>query len=177
MNENELLKKIEKAAQKADLQGSIFSANEEFPYDCLTLFLGADDQGYTKTLEITAQQQIVDPAKESKLFRVQFSSKLPFEIADTCSNQTASLIALVNRFLDLPGFEMSELDDQVFYRYVLLVNEQGLTDELILSIIGSVMLMLDLYSRSFEAVASGKMSYNELLEHALKITAQKTTPA
>ncbi len=172
MNETDLLKKISNAAEKAELQASLFAANEEIPYDYLTLFLGNDDQNRAKTIEITTQKQIIDPTKESKLFRVQFSSKFPFDIAENSSNQTASLIVFLNRFLELPGFEMSEIDDHIFYRYVLLVNEPGFDEELILSIIGNILMILNLYSHALENVSSGKLSYNELLEQALKVSKQ-----
>lgn len=172
MNEIDLLKKIAAISQKGELQTAHFSANEEVPYDYLTVFIGNDDQNRPRSLEITTQKQIIDPSKESKLFRVQFSSKLPFDIVEESVNQTSNLVAFINRYLELPGFEISEIEDQLFYRYVLLVNEPGLSDELILSIIGTILLVLDLYSHSLESVASGKMSYSELLEQALKATKQ-----
>lgn len=167
MNETEMLQHIEKILKAEKLDATFFNRTEEIPYDNLIVFIGADAQDRPYILNITAQKQIMDPKKDSGIFRVQFQLKLPFTIAEFSYNQTSNLVALINRFLELPGLELNEVDREIFYRYVLLVDEKGLNREIILGIAGIIRLILDTHLKSIENVASGTITYDELLKQSL----------
>lgn len=167
MKEHDILQKIEKIVQDEKLDASLFAPSEKIPYDNLIVFIGADSLSRPYVLNITAQSQILDPKKDSGIFRVSFQLKLPFKIAEFSFSQTSNLIALLNRFLELPGLEINEVTQEIFYRYVLLVDEKGLNKEIILGIIGMIRLILDIHLKSIESVASGSMTYDQLLSQAL----------
>lgn len=170
MKEEDVLHTIEKAAKHQKLDVSFFKASQDVPYDSLVVFLGADNQNRPYALNVTVQKQILDPKKESGLFRVEFKVKIPFKIEDFSFSQTSNLVALLNHFLDLPGLEVNEADRELFYRYVLLIDEKGINETLLIGLMGMIKFILDIHTPSLESVASGKMSYDELLEQALNVT-------
>lgn len=167
MNESECLKHLEKIFKDEKLDATFIRQTEEIPYDNLIVFIGADSQDRPYILNITSQKQIMDPKKDSGIFRIQFQLKLPFKIAEFSYNQTSNLVALVNRFLELPGLELNEVDREIFYRYVLLSSEKGLNREIILGIAGIIRLVLDTHIKSIEGVASGAITYDQLLSQSL----------
>lgn len=171
MKELDILKSIEKCVKDAKLDASLFLPTEKIPYESLAVFIGSDSQNEPLVLNITAQNQILDPKKVSSLFRVQFRVKLPFKIAGFSLSQTSNLIALINHFADLPGFEINELENEVYFRHVLMLEKKGLSDQLILGLIGLIKFIVETQSPAIEGVATGKLSYDELLTNALKVTA------
>jgi hypothetical protein len=168
MNEHNILKNIEKIVKDFKLDATLISATEKQPFDNLIIFIGTDKINRPFVLNITAENQILDPKQDSSIFKVSFRIKLPFKIADFSFSQTSNLIALINHSLELPGFEIDEIENEIFYRYVLLTSDKVLNDEIILGIIGMIKLTLDLHVYSIEIVSSGKMSYDDLLKDALK---------
>ncbi len=90
MKEENVLHIIEKAAKHQKLDVSFFKASEQVPYDSLVVFLGVDNQNRLYALNVTVQKQILDPKKESGLFRVEFKVKLPFKIEDFSFSQTSN---------------------------------------------------------------------------------------
>lgn len=178
MSEQAFLKDLEKILRSEDVDSAIFEASEEAPYNRLLIFLGSDYQNREKTLELIVQQQELaeqlfeKPAKKQKngiFFRCQFQLTFPFEIQEFALQQTASLLLFLNRHLELPGLEMSEIDNRLFYRYVLLTGEASPNRKLFLAIIGIIMMISELYTETIERIASGKTTFNELLEEVLKI--------
>ncbi len=169
MNELNVLKAIEKMAKAEQLDVSLFESSEKIPYDVLTVFLGADAKSRPFVLNITAQKQVLDPKKDSGIFRIPFQVKLPFKIADFSFSQTSNLVSLLNHFLDLPGLEVNEVENEVSYRYVLLVDKDGMNESLIIGIIGMIKFIIDMHASAIESVATGEITYDELLEKALKI--------
>lgn len=169
MNELNLLKAIEKMAHKEKLDVSLFESSEKIPYDVLTVFLGTDAKSRPFVLNITSQKQVIDPKKDSGIFRIPMQIKLPFKIADFSLSQTSNLVSLLNHFLDLPGFEVNEVENEVSYRYVLLADKAGINESLIIGIIGMIKFILDTHAQAIESVATGEITYDELLEKALNI--------
>lgn len=92
MKELDILKSIEKCIKDAKLDASLFLPTEKIPYESLAVFIGSDAQNEPLILNITAQNQILDPKKVSSLFRVQFRVKLPFKIAGFSMSQTSNLM-------------------------------------------------------------------------------------
>src|SRR5262249_42511673 len=110
-------------------------------------------------------------SKEPAFFRVQFQVGLPFNIQPSASGQVASLICYLNRLVELPGFEINEIDLQVFYRYVLMYGEEKFNKKLFISIVGYIMLLIELFGSSLEKIAEGKITFNDLLQQIIDIAA------
>lgn len=169
------LKDLDIALRSENYDSSLIPASEEFPYERLIAFLGVDYQKRERILEVTLQQQELAEGLTTPLpgyVRLQFLSMLPFDVDDDSSSQVASLLLFLNHLLELPGFEMSEIDSKVCYRYVLLTDSNGVDAKVCFAIIGIIILILDLFTETIEKVSSGLMSFNELLEN-IQQTAQK----
>jgi hypothetical protein len=169
-----VLENIKKILEKEDFDCTLISGTEQIPFDRLLVLLGLDPKERERILEIVAIQQQVSPEfllpKTAHLpYRLQFRVELPFKVQDTALNQIASLLLFLNQFIDVPGFELNELEGKVFYRYVWITHPSSIESTLMMSIIGSIMLNLGLFSDTIESLADGKMTFNELLEQIIKI--------
>lgn len=168
------LKDLEAALKNENYDSHFLEPMDEFPYERLLAFLGVDYKKREKILEVTLQQQefAEGDSHAPGYVRLQFQSTLPFDVNELFTSQVASLLLFLNHLLELPGFEMSEVDSKVRYRYVLLTDSQGVDAKVCFAIIGIIILILDLFTETIEKVASGEMTFNELLENILE-TAQK----
>lgn len=169
------LKDLQIALKNENYDSHLLEPTDEFPSERLLAFIGVDYQQRERILEVTLQQQELAEGMAHPIpgyVRLQFQSTLSFEVNDMASNQVASLLLFLNHLLELPGFEMSEIDSKVRYRYVLLTDSHGVDAKVCFAIIGIIILILDLFTETIEKVAIGEMSFNELLENILQ-TAQK----
>ena len=135
-----------------------------------------DHKNRSRVLEITEQELSLQPRPKKDHpeihSRIQFLIMLPFQAKDSALHDIASLILFLNRTLELPGLELNELDNRIYYRYVLMTKTDGLTEELVLAIVGVILLMLDLFSNTIEKVADGTHTFNELLQEVIDATDQ-----
>lgn len=166
-----ILKLIEKIGKDHELDTSLFYPDNDIPKAILTLFLGADSQKRPFVLKITADEQLLNPNVETGIYRISLQVKLPFKIKAESFSQTSNLVSFINHFSDFPGFELDEIEEDVYYRYILMIDEKGMKNELILGIIGMIKFLIDIHAESIETVATGKMTYDQLLSEALKASA------
>jgi len=152
---------------------SLELANEKIPNDQLIVFLGNDSSDREKILLVTAVEQVMqgEESKPSEPYHlVHFHVVFPFTIAPLAASQTGSTILFINRLLELPGFEMGEIEEKVSYRYALFMHGKQVDKLLLFSIIGNIMMTLDLFSGIIESVATGQKTFNDLLEEMLTLT-------
>jgi hypothetical protein len=170
-----MLKQIYDYLIKANLDASLEAKSQALPYDRLLVFLGADYKNRERILEITSQDQQLNQnladssAIKDSYYRIQFHIPLAFKVQDLAIGQVSSLLLFLNQMLDFPGLELNELENQVSYRYILLAKDKGIDELLINSLIGIVLLILDLFTETIEYLAQGKSTFNELLEEIIKI--------
>jgi hypothetical protein len=169
-----ILENIKKILEKEEFECILASPTEQFPINRLLIFLGVDAKERERMLEIIASQQQVSPEFSlpkvvTHPYRLQFRVQLPFKVQDIALNQVASLLLFLNQFIDLPGFELNELEGQVLYRYVWIMQPSLIDEILIMSIIGAIMLNLGMFSDTIESLTDGKMSFNELLVQIISI--------
>jgi hypothetical protein len=170
-----VLEKIKKILEEEEFECTLAQATEQFPSDRLLVFVGLDVKGRERMLEIIAGQQQISPEfvlPKAKIlpYRLQFRIQLPFEVQDIALNQVASLILFLNQFIDLPGFELNELEGKVLYRYVWIMQPSSIDETLIMSIMGGVILNIGMFSETIESLADGKISFNDLLSQIIKIS-------
>lgn len=175
MKIDNILKHLEGLLNAEGMDASLISSDDESPQDRILVFLGNDQQGREQILEITAQDQELGQSlkgeisqDEPHLARVQFQVLLPFQLKAAASKDVAGLLCYLNRQMELPGLEMNEVDDSLFYRHVLLTTHENLNKTLVVSIVGIIMFILKLYSELIEKVASGKMTFNNVLEKVVE---------
>jgi hypothetical protein len=170
------LERIQKILEQEEYECTWTRSSEGIPLDSLHVFLGVDNKRRERMLEITSFSQPLSPEltrDEGTPFpaRVRFRIELPFKIKDLALNQVASLILFLNQYIDLPGFELNELEGTVYYRYVLLVHPDHITKILMMSILGAAILNLSLFSEMIESLADGKVTFNDLLAQILRMQA------
>lgn len=175
MQNIDFLRNFEKILQNNDFEASLIEANDDFPFDQLLLYLGADYKNREQILQITAQVQELaqDVLKQKDIpgryLRVQFQFTFPFKFLDETFRDTASLAFFLNRTFEMPGIEINEADNQIIYRYVLLAGDKELDEKLWLAILGIIMLILELFTETIELVAAGKKSFNKILEEVIDL--------
>lgn len=146
-----------------------------FPLEHLIVLLAIDRKKRERILEIVASPQqfspeFVVPEAATFPYRLQFQVKLPFKVQDLALNQVASLLHFLNQLIDLPGFELNELEGQVIFRYVWLTEPALITASLIMGIMGAIILNLGLFAETIESLADGKKSFNDLLSQIVKMS-------
>ena len=171
MQENDVLSRFEKIFVADGKKCNLVEANEEFPLSQLFVDLGQDKQNRPRTLAITLQEQYFQTLLEhqqmqtdSKYYSIQFDAFFPFEMNVHTSREVASVLLFINRLVDLPGFGMSETENQIYFRYVMLTRENCIDKPLLIGVTGTIMLMMDLFGDIIYEAAVGKMTFNQLLE-------------
>lgn len=147
----------------------------------LLVYIGHDAKGRDQVLHLHAVEQIMDKTlsknPQTSYFLVQFRYQFPFKITPGTASEVSSLLLFLNHLLELPGLELSELEDAIFYRYVLFYGEKRIHTDMFLAIIGVIGLILELFHESIEKLATGELTFNDLLEKVLEISkGLKTQP-
>lgn len=169
-----VLNELKALLEKEEFDCTLIPSTMQVPFDRLLVHLGLDAKERERLLEIMASQQPVSPEfvlpQSTPLpYRLQFRIQLPFKVQDMALSQVSSLLLFLNQFIDLPGFELNELEGEVLYRYVWIIHPTAIDATLLMSILGSMMLNLGLFTDTIETLANGKMSFNELLAQVIKI--------
>ena len=171
-----VINQIKKILEDNEFDCSLAVESKEIPFEKLLVDFGVDAKEREKVLEIISNP-LPFPELNSDLvssssavpYRIQFSSSLPFKIQDVALSQVASLILFLNQFIELPGFELNELEGQVIYRYVWINYPSSVDSPLLMSVIGSIMLNLSLFNDTIESLADGQVTFNDLLSQIVKI--------
>lgn len=178
MNEHEFLKKFQQVLTDEKYDCSLIEISEGVPYERLLVFIGMDEKNREKILEVTALKQELFQDLEGKkhkksgpaFYRIQFQMPFLFSVKPTVGAQVSSLVCYLNRLIELPGFDLDEINLKLSYRYVLLYGEEGFNKKLFTSIVGLVMLQTELFASSLEKVATGEITFNQLLEQIIEIS-------
>jgi len=175
MKEIEFLESIEKMLKDEQFDCSLEPDVKAPPFGRVLVFLENDPQDRERILEITAQYQdlgesLKEPPEPPQYTRIQFEIPLPFYIKDHTANEVASLLAFLNRMLELPGFELDEVNSRIYYRYVHLTSDKGVDKTLITGIVGVIIMLFEMFSETIEQVSEGKSTFSELLEQMLQLS-------
>ena len=158
---------IQKILSENEIECSLEPSNRH-PGGRVLVFFPSDHKQRDRSLEITSRQQILGGKEEDIPYhRIQFEAPLPFTVKEQCSQEIASFLFFLNRQLELPGFELDEGNGYILYRYVLLTPENDIKLIVLKGIIGSILLILDLFGEGIEKVAAGETTFNEILEKIL----------
>lgn len=91
---------------------------------------------------------------------------MPSQIKPEAFNDLARLLHLINKELDIPGFGMDENASYAFYRCMLPIPDQQIDRNLLDSYLKSIKLICESISPSVLAVATGAVTYEEVLKKA-----------
>lgn len=162
------------------LDCAIFDGDDNNPKPRLLVYLGNDEQGRERVMEIIADEQLLPTGLKdlehaqvrSGIYRLQIQSNLPFEFQPQCAADIASTINYVNGMLELPGFWSDELNRRVFYRNVQLLGGGGFDKNILLGIVGMHQMVLELFGVLLEKVGSGETTYFAVLEDIVRYASQ-----
>ncbi len=151
---------------------AIIQKSKEIPVDQLLVWLSQDSKKNDHILVIRTTKQ--DLSKNDKLLGIkskkknyqelQLIVKLPFNILDAYIPDLARLILILNKGMELPGFELSEIDRLVFYRHAFVISEDALDKRIMLSLMGMITLLLDTFTETLEAVAIGSKTLQQIVD-------------
>lgn len=170
------LLEIRKLLEKFQFECEILHKSDKIPIDQLIVKLADDPQARSQLLIIRAtsqnlasQDELIGFKSEVRNYQeLQLIVTLPFSISDSQIPDLARLILLLNKGMELPGFELSEVDLLIFFRHAFVVPEDDLDERILLSLVGMIELLLATFSETLEAVATGKRSLREVIEEAQK---------
>ncbi|MBA3238470.1 MAG: hypothetical protein H0T62_09025 [Parachlamydiaceae bacterium] len=168
------LNDIKKFLEIRNYPCTILNKSEFIPVEQLVIELMRDSKERARLLLVRATQQNLSASDallgiKSKIRiyqEIQFIVTLPFQVVDEQIPDAARLILLLNKGLELPGFELSESDRLIFFRHAFVVPEDDLDERIFLSLVGMIELVLDAFAETLEKVATGKQSLREVIEEA-----------
>lgn len=169
---NANLNDIRALLEKTNFKCEILPASDQIPIDQLVVGLGPDEQDRVRYLVIrTAEQDLSSQdtllgitSSARRYCEIQFHVVLPFRVNIENIPDTARLILLLNKGMELPGFELSEVDQIVLYRHAFVVPEDDLDERIVLSLVGMVQVLLQAFTQPLEIVATGQQSLQAVLE-------------
>ncbi|MCB1111702.1 MAG: hypothetical protein H7A37_06015 [Chlamydiales bacterium] len=176
MNDRERLDIINTIFKDQGYSCSIIEESDTIPFPHLQLNLGPDGNGSNRIMHIIIEEQILDQSFReveepgNPILRLVFDTELPFKVDPTTAREVGTLLHFINREIDLPGFELAEVEDKVYFRHVQLTREAGVDVTVIYSIVGLTLFYLNWFSSVIESLAKGETTFNEVLENVLKIS-------
>jgi hypothetical protein len=155
----------------------ILASTETVPIEQLAVKLANDIKDRDQFLVIRAVNQdlssqdallgIASPPRNYQ--ELQFIVTLPFFVIDEKITDISRLLLLLNKGIELPGFELSEVDRLIYYKHAFVVPEDDLDERILLSLVGMIQLLLDAFTDIIEAVATGPLSFQKVVENAQKL--------
>lgn len=91
---------------------------------------------------------------------------MPAQIKPGTHADLARLLHLINKELDIPGFGMDENSGVAFYRLMLPIFGKKIDETLLETFLKSIQTICESISPSVIAVASGQISYGDILRKA-----------
>lgn len=173
MSESEILEKIQKILHDNSLDCSIEKESQENPWPMLLLFGGNDDQNREKIISIMAQEQEIgqelttSPETAPVFVRLQFQYTFPFLFQDAYLQDLCSFLLYLNEQIELPGFGLDHVNNRLYYRYIMLNTLESLNPLILLSTVGVIMLLIDVFSPPMEKLAKGETTFNDILKEIL----------
>lgn len=146
----------------------------ENPVEVLVLQFGQDEKGREQLIELFIEEKnlVGDERKEiksppKKALFVHFRYVFPFEFQDESVNDLARFLLLINKTLEFPGFGISEIDRRIYYRHDLYSDSTRLREDLLKSLLGYILLIVDTFGPKLEQVASLQLTYKEIVDQSL----------
>ncbi len=95
---------------------------------------------------------------------LQTLAYLPYQLQEKTLGETARLLHLLNKELDMPGFGLDEKEDLMFYRCVIPCVDGKISEELLLTYISCTRLACETFMGAIGTILSGSASIDELLK-------------
>jgi hypothetical protein len=144
-------------------------------YDNIKEFL--KKEGHTPEFQEESQQMTVtvtiDEREFPTFFRIaeegptlQIVTFLPVAYKESTTADTARLLHLINKEVDLPGFGMDETSQTTFYRTVIPCFSKTFDPQLIQATFGALKVLSESFLNAVNAVAQGIITFDEAVNKA-----------
>lgn len=172
MGPSDLLKSIQETLDEEEFDCCFQGAREAEGKDLVLVSLGEDSLGRNHELQISC---VDHPADESLLsgeqlphVAVTFSTTFLIDFNPKTIYETARFLSFLNTIVDIPGFELNELDNCIRYRYVFLGLPGGLDLYLLLTIVGVHMFAVNKILPFIESIVKEEVSFEDVLTLIIK---------
>ncbi len=99
---------------------------------------------------------------------LQIVTFLPVGFTKETVADTARLLHLINKEVDLPGFGIDETSQTVFYRSVIPCLSKKFDPELVRAYLTALKVLSDNFLNAVNAVAQGAITFDQAVEKATK---------
>lgn len=100
---------------------------------------------------------------------------IPTKVERAAYNDTARLLHLLNKEIDLPGFGMDEESETIFFRHMLPCPKQKFDEELLRTLLDGMVLVCKSFSNAVAAVATGTVTFEQIVEQAKNAAKQNNS--
>jgi len=169
-----ILQKFCEEFKKENYDVLFIEAGTEDELDVLQVFVNLDDEWQQQRVEIRAIPQIPfskgqDPESHPLYIRIEFLLHFNIDIQNESVPQIESSVCIFNTLVDLPGFEYNAIDDVIQFRTVQFMREDAIDPKFALGLIGAIVLYHRLYGPSFEKIAKGELTLDEILQNSISL--------
>lgn len=137
----------------AYLKNKGFNASHQPETDQFVLILNIDKVDFPLFIRLLPQGPIL-----------QLLVFIPSRIQEKTINDVARLLHLLNKEMDAPGFGMDEAAGVIFYRVTLPAPTNSIDVTLFDTYMSSIQLICRTFTAAIVAVASGKMTFADILK-------------
>ncbi len=160
------LPSLEKFFKNQEFECTLLAASAEIPRDYLFVHIGNDFKDRDMILQINLTKQLIDQEDKipgiqgdtEHLYHLQLMVQLPYAVNEECIGELSRLLLLINKSSDIPGLEFSEVDRALFWRNVMIVDGSSIDPYVLITLIGTVLMIVNVFGPFIEAVAAGEKS-------------------
>lgn len=95
---------------------------------------------------------------------LQLLAFLPCNTKPETRSDTARLLHLLNKEIDIPGFGMDEDSESVFYRCMVPIKEKAIDEKLLDSYINAINVICQSFAPVIAATAYGAATFEEIMK-------------
>lgn len=172
------LQHIKNFLEHENFECELFKKTDDLPFDHLCIHFDTDknDRSYILQMKLDEQSESYSKnstsdsseAQEITLSFLQLMLSLPFEVKAEQSSDVARLLFLINQGLELPGFEFSEVNQMIYFRYTLSSYTKKFHKVQLMTILGMILYSLDSFSEMIEEVAIGERSLEKTVKELIE---------
>lgn len=179
MSDVDRLKKYQEFLRADQFETQLYASPEKHPIPFLAIHLGQDQEGRERILTIKSQEQLMGQqmvphqSKGSKpIIHLDFVLEYPFKFKPETTKDLASLLHFINHESAVTGYGMDEVELRIYYRYHMFSLEEGVDRKALVSIVGLILFFYDLYGKTIEQVATGSITFNDLIAQVILLSKQ-----
>jgi len=106
---------------------------------------------------------------------LQLLAFIPCNTKEETLNDTARLLHLLNKEIDIPGFGMDETSFVVFYRCLVPTQDQQIAPTILDAYVNAIQVVCKTFSSVIAAVAVGAVTFDEVLKKTKEQANNPTT--